>query len=167
MKITLFLPDSTHETLAGVARSAGIEISQLCSNLLTDFAADSRRTGFSQNKEHSTNGKFIHIIKKQDDSKPDKAIPEMRLVEEIVMFLRKKGGSAEKVVVEEAIFEKNKAEFSKSYWQAPVGGDVPRWRKNTQFARNTAKKMELVKLPEDSGRGVWELTERGWKWKFE
>jgi hypothetical protein len=164
MKITLFLPDSTHETLAGLAKSAGVEISHYCSNVLTDFSACNRRV---EHKEHSMNGKFKYVSQNSDDSKPDKAIPEMQLIEDIVVFLRKKGGSAEKMVVEEAVFEKNKSEFSKPCWNVPVGGGVPRWKKNTQFARNTARKMDLVKTPEDSGRGLWELTEKGWKWKFE
>jgi hypothetical protein len=164
MKMTLFLPDSTHETLVSLAKSAGIEISHFCSNVLTDFSASNRRVG---QKEHSINGKFNYTSKNLNDSKPDKVIPEMQLIEDIVAFLRKQGGSAEKVVVEGAIFEKNKTEFSKPYWNVPVGGSVPRWKKNTQFARNTARKMDLVKAPEDSGRGLWELTEKGWKWKFE
>lgn len=164
MKITLFLPDSTHETLASLAKSAGMEVHHYCSNVLTDFTASNRH---AENNQHSVNGKFNNISKNSTNLKPGKAIPEMKLVEEIVLFLRKRGGSAEKVMVEEAVFEKNKSEFLKPYWNVPVGGGVPRWKKNTQFARNTARKMDLVKAPEDSGRGLWELTEKGWKWKFE
>jgi len=164
MKLTLCLPDSTHETLAGLAKLSGIELSHFCSNVLTDFSASSRH---QEHKAPATNDKLKHISKNLDDSKPDKAIPEMQLIEDIILFLRKKGGSVEKIMVEEAIFEKNKSEFSKPYWNVSVGGGVPRWKKNTQFARNTARKMDLVKSPEDSGRGLWELTEKGWKWKFE
>ena len=161
--ITLFLPDSTYEALDDIARTTGIELMHFCSNILTDFAASSRSI---KHQDKSRNGKVAHVSKNLGDSKPSKAIPEMQLVEEIVMFLRKKGGKAEKVVVEEAVFEKNENEFSKSFWQTPVGGGVPRWRKNTQFARNTARKMDLIKAPEESGHGVWELTDKGWKWKF-
>jgi hypothetical protein len=164
MKLTLFLPDSTHETLTGLAKLEGVEISNFCSNILTDFSASNRR---AERKEPATNGKLKHISKNLNDSKPDKEIPEMQLIEDIILFLKKKGGSVEKVTVEEAVFEKNKNEFSKPYWNVPVGGGVPRWKKNTQFARNTARKMDLVKAPEDSGRGLWELTEKGWKWRFE
>jgi len=162
--ITLFLPDSTHETLNRAAKIPGMELAHFCSNVLTDFAA-SNLSAEQANK--SKNGNSIHISVAKDASKPDKAIHEMQLVEEIVMFLRKKGGKAEKIVVEEAVFEKNKSEFVKPFWQTPVGGDVPRWRKNTQFARNTARKMDLIKTPEESGHGVWALTDKGWKWKFE
>ena len=160
MKMTLSLPDSTYETLETLAKLEGVEISHFCSNVLTDFSASKRRV---EHKEHPTNGKLDHISNNLGDSKPDKPISEMQLIEDIILFLRKKGGSAEKVMVEEAVFEKNKNDFSKPYWKAPVGGGVPRWKKNTQFARNTARKMDLVKAPEDSGRGLWELTEKGWK----
>jgi len=164
MKLTLFLPNSTYETIASLAKLDGVEISHFCSNVLTDFSASKRRV---ERKEQPTNGKLNHISKILDDSKPDRAIPEMQLIEDIILFLRKKGGSAEKVMVEEAVFGKNKSDFSEPYWNAPVGGGVPRWKKNTQFARNTARKMDLIKAPEDSGRGLWELTEKGWKWKIE
>jgi hypothetical protein len=164
MKLTLFLPNSTYETLASLAKLEGVEISNFCSNALTDFSASKRRV---EREEQPMNGKLNHIAKNLDDSKPDRAIPEIQLIEDIILFLRKKGGSAEKVMVEEAVFEKNKSDFSKPYWNASVGGGVPRWKKNTQFARNTARKMDLIKAPEDSGRGLWELTEKGWKWKFE
>jgi hypothetical protein len=164
MKLTLFLPDSTYETITSLAKLDGVEISQFCSNVLTDFSASERRV---ERKEYPTNGRLNHLSKNLDESKPDRAIPEMQLIEDIILFLRKKGGSAEKVMVEEAVFGKNKSDFSEPYWNAPVGGGVPRWKKNTQFARNTARKMDLIKTPEDSGRGLWELTEKGWKWKFE
>jgi hypothetical protein len=162
--ITLFLPDTTHETLNHAAKITGIELAHFCSNILTDFAASGR---FPEEADKTRNGNVNQIFKAKDASKPDKVIHEMQLVEEIVMFLRKKGGKAEKVIVEEAVFEKNKSEFSKPFWQIPVGGDVPRWKKNTQFARNTARKMDLIKTPEESGHGIWALTEKGWKWKFE
>lgn len=164
MKIALSLPDSTYETLASLAKSAGVELSHFCSNVLTDFSASNRRAEY---EEHSVNGKYRHDSEDLDDLKSDKAIPEMQLIEDIIVFLRKKGGSAKKVVVEEAVFEKHKSDFSKPYWNVPVGGDVPRWQKNTQFARNSACKLGLLKTPEESGRGIWELTEKGRKWNFE
>jgi hypothetical protein len=161
--LTLFLPDSTYKTLNDTARATGMELLHFCSNVLTDFAASNRSV-----KEHekSRNGKFVHNSEKTYVSKPDKTIPQMQLVEEIINFLRKNGGKAEKVAVEKAIFEDNKSEFSKTYWQTVVGGNELRWKKNTQFARNTAKVMGLIKTPEESGHGIWALTDKGWKWKF-
>ena len=118
MKITLSLPDSTHETLAGIAKSEGVELSQYCSNILTDFSANKRRVEY---KQHPPNGKFNNLSNTPKDSQPDKMISQKQLIEDIILFLRKNGGTAEKVVVEKAIFEKNKSEFSKPYWKTPVG----------------------------------------------
>jgi hypothetical protein len=42
---------------------------------------------------------------------------------------------------------------------------VPRWKNNVQFAQHTAKKMGLIKPPEESGRWIWELTEKGRQWQ--
>jgi len=161
----MFLPESTYEMLNGLAKSAGIELSHFCSNVLTDYAVQNQRAKVWNHKEQSNNGEIVHVSQKS--LQPDKAIPEMMLIKEIIMILKKNGGSAEKVVVEKTVFEKNKNEFSKPYWQAPVGGGVPRWQKNTQFARNSACKLGLIKSPVESGRGIWELAEKGWKWKFE
>jgi hypothetical protein len=163
--ITTFLPESTYEMLNTLAKSAGIEFSHFCSNILTDYAADNQLSIISSHNEHLRNGESGHFPQKQ--LQPDKPISEMDLIKEIVMILKKQGGSAEKVAVEKAVFEGNESEFSKPYWQEPVGGGVPRWQKNTQFARNSACKLGLLKTPEESGRGVWELAETGWKWKFE
>lgn len=160
--LTLFLPDSTYETLNNIARATGMELLHFCSNVLTDFAAGNQSV---KEQEKFRNGKFVHNSEKTYVSKPDKTIPQMQLVEEIINFLRKNGGKAEKVAVEEAIFADNKKEFSKPYWQAVVGGNELRWKKNTQFARLTARQMGLIKVPEESGHGIWELTDKGWKWK--
>ena len=156
----MLLPESTYETLNALAKSAGIEIAHFCSNVLTDYAADNAKP-----LTHKLNGESVHIYEKT--LQPDKTISEMDLINEIVSILKKHKGSLEKIIVEETVFERNKNEFSQPYWQAPVGGGVPRWQKNTQFARNSACKLGLLKTPEESGRGVWELTEKGWKWKLE
>jgi len=162
--ITLFLPDSTYEALNHTAEATGIELPHFCSNILTDFAASSRTV---KQQEKSRNGNFIQISQDVRDSKPDKVIPQMQLVEKIVTFLRKNGGKSDKVSVERAIFEDYKSEFSKPHWQTIVGGNELRWKKNTQFARNTAREMGLIKSPKESGHGIWALTDKAWKWKFE
>ena len=165
--LTMFLPDSTHETLNVLAKSAGIELTHFCSNVLTDYAADSQHAQLSNQKKQRSNGGFIHANKESNTSLPHKTFPEAELLKEVVMFLRKQGGSTRKVLVEKAVYEKNRSELSHPHWQELVGGNVPRWQKNTQFASNTARKMGLMKSPEESGRGIWELTEKGRKWNFE
>lgn len=158
----MFLPESTYEALNDLAKLAGIELPHFCSNVLTDYAASNLRLKSLNHKALSRNGESIPV-----SQKPDKAISEMDLIKEIVMILKKRGGAEDKAVVEKMVFERSENEFSKPYWQSPVGGGVPRWQKNTQFARNSACKLGILKSPEESGRGIWELTEKGWKWKFE
>ena len=163
--LTMFLPESTYGSLVGLAKSAGVELSHFCSNVLTDFAAEKQRAEFSSNGSHFNSEEGVRSPR--EHLRPDKDISEIVLVKEIVAFLKNQRGSAEKATVEKAVFERNKTEFSKPYWQTLVGGGVPRWKKNTQFARNSACKLGLIKLPTESGRGIWELTEKGLRWNFE
>ena len=162
--VTLFLPDSTYDILNDSAKTTGIDLAHFCSSVLTDFAANRQVV---EQGGALRNGKRFHIFKKSDNSKPDKTIPQMKLVEEIVLFLRKNGGKAEKASVEEAVFRNYKSEFSKTWYQSIVGGNEVRWKKNTQFARNTARETGLIKPTEESGHGIWALTDTGWKWKFD
>src|SRR5271154_7514042 len=113
--LTMFLPESTYEMLNKLAKSAGIGLTHFCSNILTDYAADNQRAKFLNYKGQPRNGESVHIPQK--NLQPDKAISEMDLIKEVVMILKKHAGSAEKVIVEKAIFERNKSEFSKPYWQ--------------------------------------------------
>lgn len=91
--------------------------------------------------------------------KPAKRVTEPEMVQEIISYLKSCGGSAPKTGVEEALFEKFKAAFQDPFYSERVGGGVPRWKKNVQFARNTARERGLIK--QESERGIWELTEKG------
>jgi hypothetical protein len=102
--------------------------------------------------------------------KPSVEVNEKQLVQAIVTTLNENGGSALKSVVEDSVFQKCKYALDDAYYQELVGPQVgfpgvPRWRKNIEFARNTARQMGLIKPPEESGRGVWALTESGKKWR--
>jgi hypothetical protein len=101
--------------------------------------------------------------------KPAVDINEKQLVQAIITTLNENGGSALKSVVEDSVFQKFKYALDDPYYHELVGPQVgfpgvPRWRKNIEFARNTARQMGLVKPPEESGRGVWALTEAGKIW---
>jgi hypothetical protein len=96
-------------------------------------------------------------------------INEKQLVQAIITELRDNGGEASKSVVEDSVYQRFKSAFDDPYYQELVGPQVglpgvPRWRKNIEFARNTARQMGLIKPPEESGRGIWALTETGKKW---
>jgi len=96
---------------------------------------------------------------------PSGEITEMDLVNAIIACLKRHGGKLNKPDVEREVFETFKEQFQHPWYLEPVGGDVPRWQKNVQFARNTAcNTLGLIKPPEQSGRGVWELTDKGHNW---
>jgi hypothetical protein len=150
--INIVLSDSAHQKVAKIAQKHGIELGQYCSALLAD------------------------LVEQEPPAAPspvsqapgiEEKIKEMDLVSEILACLKSNGGSAQKVDVEKAVFEKFKSAFETPYYQELVGGGVARWRKNVQFARNTARNMGLIKAPDESGRGVWELTPKGAHWKFD
>ncbi|GAI53783.1 unnamed protein product, partial [marine sediment metagenome] len=43
------------------------------------------------------------------------------------------------------------------YYQELVSNGVPRWQHNLAWAKERAKKKGLIKPPDESGRGYWEL----------
>jgi hypothetical protein len=102
-------------------------------------------------------------------AKPTVDINEKQLVQAIIAVLRGNGGAASKSIVEDSVFQRFKFAFDDRYYHELVGPQVgfpgvPRWRKNIEFARNTARQMGLIKPPEESGRGIWALTETGKTW---
>jgi hypothetical protein len=102
-------------------------------------------------------------------TKPRPEFKEKQLVEGIIAVLKENEGAAPKSVVEESVFQMFRAAFENPFYQELVGAQVgfagvPRWRKNIEFARNTAREMGLIKPPGESGRGIWELSELGKGW---
>jgi hypothetical protein len=102
--------------------------------------------------------------------KPKMDINEKQLVQAIITVLHENGGAASKSIVEDSVFQKLKFAFDDPFYHEMVGPQVgfpgvPRWRKNIEFARNTAREMGLIKTPEESGRGIWALTESGKQWR--
>lgn len=150
--VDIVLSDFTHQKMAKIAQKQRIELGQYCSALLADLVE----------QEPAAPAPIVP----QSTGKEEK-IKEMDLVSEILAYLKRNGGSAQKVEVENAVFERFNDAFETPYYQELVGGGVPRWRKNVQFARNTARNMGLIKAPDESGRGVWELTPKGAQWKFD
>jgi hypothetical protein len=143
--VNIVLPDSTHKTLTKFAQSKEVDLGQYCSALLTESAEKE----LSQPLQSERSGPVANG-----------QVKEVELIREIIAFLKQRGGSAPKIAVEKAVFEKFKGVFTSQYYAERVGGGVHRWKKNVQFARNTARNMGLIKSPDESGRGNWELTEK-------
>ena len=151
--INIVLPESAHAILNKHARKKGVDLAQYCSALLTE----------SVDSESSQ----PPLSEKPPGLSQDEQVTEVDLMREILAFLKRREGATPKTTVERAIFEKFKPVFQSPHYSELVGGGVPRWKKNVQFARNTARNMGLIKPPGESGRGNWELTEKGRQWNFE
>ena len=97
--------------------------------------------------------------------KPDDKITQDQLIPIVVKVLGEFGGKATKKQVEEKIYQLFHKEFEDSYYQATVSHNVPRWKHNIAFAKERARQLhDYVKSAQESGRGLWELTQEGEKY---
>jgi hypothetical protein len=90
-------------------------------------------------------------------------MPVRDLIPEIILILRSHGGRTSKEQVEKEIFKKFEQLFSTPYYQQRVSWGIPRWQHNLAWAKENAKTRGYVKWPKDSGHGIWELTQTGFK----
>lgn len=107
---------------------------------------------------------FINnAISKKDISfpTPEKKVTEDALIPDIIEVLRKHGGKARKAVVDEEIYQKYRSVFEQPWYQKLVSHGVPRWKHHVAWAKERAKHRGLIKYPEESGIGYWELTDGG------
>jgi len=135
-------------------------VHHLCERFPAD--ADEIRRNFGNEKKMNcpTEKQVVPMAQKP----AAKEIHELDLITAIVTILKRNGGKMNKPEVEKAVFDQYADVFRHEWYQTPVGGGVPRWLKNVQFARNTACNiLQFLKSPDEAGRGVWELTEEGKK----
>jgi hypothetical protein len=123
----------------------------------------------------SYEGRFLVSPEEGPPEEAPKAKPQVRTIPEgkkisqgdliphIVKVLQKQGGRARKNQVEEEIYQMFKDIFEEQWYQETVSNGVPRWQHNIAWAKERAKRKGLVKRPEESGRGYWELTSSGMK----
>ena len=84
------------------------------------------------------------------------------LIPHIVMILYENGGKATKSFVEKEIFMLFQHEFEKPYYNETVSHGVLRWKHHTAWAKERAKqRYGFIKGADESGRGIWELTDEG------
>ena len=84
------------------------------------------------------------------------------LIPFVVLVIGSFGGIAYKYDVDEKMFKILEEEFSSQVYHETVGHNVPRWRHDIAWAKERAKQIHsYVKSAEKSGRGIWELTEKG------
>lgn len=94
---------------------------------------------------------------------PDNKLSQDDLIPYIVGVLRKHGGKARKSEVEQDIYQMFQETFQQSWYQETVAKGIPRWQHNLAWAKERAKRQELIKSSKESGRGYWELTTNAMK----
>ena len=92
-----------------------------------------------------------------------KKLSQDDLIPIIVKVLQKHGGRIRKDQVEEEIYKMFRDLFQEPWYKETVSNGVPRWQHNIAWAKERAKRKGLIKRPDDSGRGYWELTATGMK----
>ena len=101
---------------------------------------------------------FDNTTKLSSGPIPDRKITENELIPHIIDVLRKHDGKARKTVVEEEIYIKFQIIFEQPWYQQTISNDVPRWKHFIAWAKEKAKHRGLIKYPNESGVGLWELT---------
>ncbi len=92
-----------------------------------------------------------------------KRITESDLVDDVVKALRQLGGRARKSQVEKHIYGWHETAFNEPYFQEMTANDtVVRWKHYIAWARDQARRQGLIAPTSVSGRGWWQLTEKGW-----
>lgn len=92
----------------------------------------------------------------------NKDLKEHDLIDPILYILHTRGGRAPKSFVDNKLFSRYSNVFSKPYYKELVAHGVPRWKHFIAWAKEAAKqKYGYIKHPSESGRGIWELTEKG------
>ena len=94
-----------------------------------------------------------------------KKISIKELIDDIVKILQKHGGRADKKQVDKEIYQSRKDIFEEE-WYMMNDSYGPRWKHKIATAKEVAINNGLIKRPADSGRGIWELTENGKKYKM-
>jgi len=84
------------------------------------------------------------------------------LIPFVVLVIGSFGGVAYKHKVDEKIYRILADEFSNEIYHETVAHNIPRWQHDVAWAKERAKQIHgYVKSAEESGRGIWELTEKG------
>jgi len=68
-----------------------------------------------------------------------------------------------KQIVEQKIYGLLQEYFSNPWYQEDSTPGIQRWKHQIAWARNRARENGLIKSPDESGRGNWELTDKGMK----
>jgi predicted type IV restriction endonuclease len=145
------------ENLSGYVPNAG--------NLEGFFENNVKQLNIVKNRDKSTSRKVVSNSKSKSKrvKHSEEKITEAELVDNIVQVLNDLGGKADKQIVEKEIYKINRDIFENDWYQGFVSHGIPRWKHNIAWAKEAAKHKGLVKPPQQSGRGTWELTNKAKK----
>lgn len=88
-------------------------------------------------------------------------ISQDELIPHMIRILQRYNGRARKNQVEDELYQMFRDIFNEPYYKELVSNGIPRWQHNIAWAKERAKKRGLIKGPDESGRGNWELTAKG------
>jgi very-short-patch-repair endonuclease len=123
-----------------------------------------RREEILSNRLKGEKADIFHYGEKEQKSKlidEDKRISLDDLIPLIIKILRRHEGRAHKSEVEREIYARLKLVFDTPWYQEIVSAGVTRWQYDIALAKEVAKRRGLIKRPEHSRKGYWELTEKG------
>ncbi len=118
----------------------------------------------SEKTLHESNNKRQPLPPEPSQLCHGKKVSQDELIPHIVRILQKHGGHARKDAVEKEICHTFRDVFNESWYRETVSNGIPRWKHNIAWAKERAKKKGLIKPSVDSGRGSWELTDKGRKY---
>jgi len=96
---------------------------------------------------------------------PEEKITQDDLIPYIIKILHQHGGRVSKKQVDKEIYQMFQDEFQDEWYQGMVSHGIPRWKHNIAFAKERAKLLHgYIKSAEESGHGIWELTQEGEKY---
>lgn len=163
--------ERTRSLISRAAENADYEQAKLAADRAHQMAqhrgqVDELRRRWSQLS--SSAGEAGHETERTDQPKKRKRLrrgartPEEAYVFPILRALAKFGGSAKSSDVLETVGEFMR-DILRPVDHEPIASDPrrPRWRNSAEWARNTMVEKGLLR--NDSPRGVWELTEEGWR----
>lgn len=138
------------EILRNMASILDITEGEVLRKIFIDKKSDTEQTKISPQKPKAPVLKYTKDIKEHD------------LIDPILYVLYMGGGKAPKSYVDNKLFHKYNDIFSKPYYMELVAHGVRRWKHFIAWAKEAAKqKYGYIKPPSESGRGIWELTEKG------
>jgi ankyrin repeat protein len=113
---------------------------------------------------------IVKVIYSKEDREPVGQMepPQQKITQEVIegaviKALQRLGGSAKKAVIEQEVYDMLQEAFRDPWYQEDSTPGIPRWKHQIAWARNRARERGLIKSPDESGRGYWELTEQGMK----